>query len=90
MVMYICIEDKDGEGFHVGDVMTAKGWKEWAMSLNDYGEFDDEFKEFFVNSPPEETLDHIMNIWGIEIVEYDNNNKEHKALKENYEANTYA
>jgi hypothetical protein len=85
MKKFICVADYQQTGFHIGDTMTAQEWKEWAMRMNDFDDFDPEYQEKFSNLNPEEAVEHIASIWEIEIVEYDPKNKEHRELKESYE-----
>ena len=85
MKKYICVEDNQNTGFHVGDTMTAEEWKEWAMGMNDFDEFDEDYQNKFKELPPEEAVKDVANIWDIQIVEYDPSDPTHKELKEQYE-----
>lgn len=81
---YICIEDLQNTNFHVGDAMTAQEWKEWAMSMNDFDEFDEEYQEKFANYSPEEAVDAIASIWDLVIVPFDETDPEHQTLYKEY------
>lgn len=82
---YICVDDYQNTGFHLGDVMTAEEWREWAMSMNDYDEFDEKLQKEIANLPAEDAVSLIADIWQIEIVPYDKNNKEHTELRARWE-----
>lgn len=82
---YICYDDLENAGFHEGDTRTAEGWREWAMSMNDYDEFDDDLRRAIAEEPADEVVYLIADIWQLDIVEFDNNNKEHKELRKLWE-----
>jgi len=85
MRKYICVDDYQNTGFHLGDTQTAEEWREWAMSMNDYDEFDEKLQKEIANLPAEDVVSLIADIWQIEIVPYDENNKEHIELRAEYE-----
>lgn len=76
---YICIDDYQNGDFHIGDTKTAEEWREWAMQMNDYDEFDDEMKQAIKSRQGDDLVQLIADIWQIEIVEFDKNNAEHIA-----------
>ena len=83
---YICFDDLEGDGFHEGDTRTAEGWREWAMSMNDYDEFDEELRKQIKELPAEKVVYLIADIWQLDIVLYDRTNPEHKELREEWES----
>lgn len=83
---YICFDDLEGGGFHVGDTRTAEGWREWAMSMNDYDEFDEELRKQIKGLSAEKVVYLIADIWQLDIVPYDRTNPEHRELREHWES----
>lgn len=83
---YICFDDLEGGGFHEGDTKTAEGWREWAMSMNDYDEFDEELRKQIKGLPAEKVVYLIADIWQLDIVPYDRTNPEHKDLRVRWES----
>ena len=84
--MYINISDFQGGSWYVGVVKTIKEWKEIALNWCETDDNDELFD--YINKLEENTdlLDFISEIWSIEIVEFDKNNKEHLQLKEDRES----
>lgn len=82
---YICYEDLEGGSFHVGDTKTAEGWREWAMSMNDYDEFDEDLQKQIRELPAEKAMWLVADIWQLDIVPFDKHNKEHLELRKSYE-----
>lgn len=76
--LFICVDDYQDTYFHIGDTMTAEGWKEWALSMNDMDECEN--REEFAKLPPKEAIQYIADMWQIEIVVFDPLNKEHVNL----------
>lgn len=87
--LYICVNDQQGTGFHVGDTMTANGWAEWAMSMNDFCELSEDTQDMFKKLSPQEQVEWVADFWGIDIVGYDEHNDEHNELKEYWERGDY-
>lgn len=83
--LYICVADYEGGSFHIGDTMTAQEWKEWAMGMNDFDEWSEEDQETFKKLSPEEAVDYVADMWQIEIVPFDAENKEHIELRKEWE-----
>ena len=86
MKEFICYDDLEGGSFHVGDTQTAEGWREWAMSMNEYDEFDEDLRKQIRELPAEQAMLLVADIWQIEIVPYDRTNPEHKELRERWES----
>lgn len=85
MTEYICYDDLEGGNFHVGDTKTAEGWREWAMSMNDYDEFDEDLKKAIRTAPAEKVVYIIADVWQLDIVKYDRTKTEHVELRAEYE-----
>ncbi len=83
--LYICVADYQGGSFHIGDTMTAQDWKDWAISMNDFDEWSEEDQETFKKLSPEEAVDYVADMWQIEIVPFDAENKEHIELRKAYD-----
>lgn len=86
MKEYICVEDLEGGSFHVGDTQTAEGWREWAMSMNDYDEFDEGLRKQIRELPAKQAMLLVADIWQLDIVPYDQTNPEHKELRKHWES----
>lgn len=85
MKEYICVDDYQNTGFHIGDTQTAEDWKEWALSMNDMDECEN--REEFAKLPPKEAIQYIADMWQIEIVVFDPLNKAHVELRNRWENN---
>ena len=92
---YICVDDLQGGGWCVGCVSTAEGWLERATdwrdsddSWGDWGEPDDRktwlarWESIIKQGREQELINYIAEMWQIDIEPYDENNKEHKELKD--------
>ena len=86
MKEFICYDDLEGSGFHEGDTRTAEGWREWAMSMNDYDEFDEELRKQIAELPAEKAMWLVADIWQLDIVPYDRTNTEHRELRAEWES----
>ena len=80
---YICVEDFQNTSFHVGDTMTPEEWQEWALSMNDMDE--SEYRDEFAKLSPTDAVEYISDMWQIEIVPYDENDKRHQELRKQWE-----
>ena len=76
--LYINIEDYQKTDWAIGRTMTALEWDEQAKSWSDMDET--EYNEDYTF-----TIEDINEYWEINIVEYDENNKEHVNLKKEEE-----
>ena len=84
---WICIDDYEGTGFHLGDTRTPEGWKEWALSMNEISESDD--YDRFAKLPPLEAMEYVADMWQIGIVPYDEDDEEHRQLRNRCENNLW-
>lgn len=82
---YINITDYQGGSWYVGVVETIKGWKEIALDWCDTDDNEELYDYINKQKENKDLLDFISDVWSIEIVEFDKNNKEHKQLKEDRE-----
>lgn len=82
---YINIADYQGGSWCVGVVKTIKEWKEIALNWCDTDGNEELFEYISKQKENKDLLDFISEIWTIEIVEFDENNEEHKQLKEDRE-----
>lgn len=80
---WICVDDYEGTGFHLGDTKTAKGWQEWALGMPDIEDSEDRDK--FARMPPLEAMELVADLWQIDLEPFDKNNKEHIEMRAEYE-----
>lgn len=66
---YRVVDDYQGTDFHLGDVKTAREWKEWALSMNDFNEMPEEDKAAFDKLSAVEAVEYIGDMWQIEMRE---------------------
>lgn len=90
--LYINTDDYQNGDFALGETLTAEDWKEKALYWCDSDgaeELYDYFKNFDINTKEKEEklIQDISEIWQINIVPYDKNNKEHNALRKESEEN---
>lgn len=83
--LFICVSDYQDTYYHIGDTMTAEGWKEWALSMNDMDECEN--REEFAKLSPKEAIEYIADMWQLEIVVFDPLNAEHVELRNRWENN---
>ena len=63
---YVGTKDFQGTGFKVGDIMTLKEWKEWAIDDRDMCD-DDYGYSLMKRTPLKRIIDLIQDYWEIEI-----------------------
>lgn len=72
--LYICIEDRQGGDWSVGNCQDAQGWKESALQWADSDEDDElynDVKSLDSSNNPDELIEFISDWWGITIVPLD-------------------
>lgn len=73
---YICMTDYQGGEFAVGDIATAKEWGEIAYSWAESDDWENPSECLLKNFKNEnELIDFIQEIWELEIVKIEKNNK---------------
>jgi len=64
---FICVADNQGGTFEVGNFMTIKDWKKWALQDRD-NSCDDYFYNKIKRLPLKKVIDFICSLWDIEII----------------------
>jgi hypothetical protein len=81
--LYINIEDMQKTGWALGVIGTWKDWREMAMSWAFIDSMEEVYEFLKSEIKGQDLIDYISDIWEINIVEFDENNKEHIYLREN-------
>lgn len=68
MEKYICIEDRLGGDFHVGDVQTVDEWREWVKQMDEYEYYSNETKQELDSLKGKELIELIDHLWDITLV----------------------
>lgn len=80
---WICVDDYEGTGFHLGDTRTPEGWQEWALQMNEISESED--YERFKALPPKVAMEYVADMWQIGLEPYNESNPEHIKLRKEWE-----
>jgi len=86
MKEYINVSDFQGGSWYIGVVETIENWKEIALSWCETDEAEELYEYINKQKADKKLLDFISEVWSIEIVEFNKNNKEHLELKEKRES----
>lgn len=79
---YICIADYQGGEFAVGEVATIEGWREIILEWCSSDAYDDDLITELAALQGVSVIARIADWWDLEIVEFDEHNKEHRKLAE--------
>ena len=58
---WICVDDYEGTGFHLGDTKTPEEWQEWALGMPDIDDGEDRDK--FATMPPLQAMEYVADMW---------------------------
>lgn len=79
---YINTRDYQGGSWYIGVIGSIKEWKEFALFWCDSDDNEELYDYISKQKENEDLLNFINEVWSMEIVKFDKNNKEHIELKE--------
>ncbi len=74
MKTYTCVKDLQGADYMVGETMTAKGWKDWALNQRKEVADDDALIKEIESTQLNEIVPYLADLYGLEIVENETSN----------------